>query len=84
MHPDSMYCNGFSDGYGDYNVPWRPFVAARSRFLRWFYFYISLYVLTFLLATSCYKYDDVFVIRDGQKLRFDEAATFEPQVAADA
>ena len=30
------------------------------------------------------KYDDVFVIRDGQKLRFDEVATFEPQVAADA
>jgi site-specific DNA-methyltransferase (adenine-specific) len=25
------------------------------------------------------KYDDVFVIRDGQKLRFDEAATFKPQ-----
>ena len=25
------------------------------------------------------KYDDVFVIRDGQKLRFDEVATFEPQ-----
>ena len=30
------------------------------------------------------KYDDIFVIRDGQKLRFDEVATFEPQVAADA
>ena len=30
------------------------------------------------------KYDDVFVIRDGQKLRFDEVATFEPQVTADA
>lgn len=30
------------------------------------------------------KYDDVFVIRDGQKLRFDEVATFEPQEAADA
>ena len=29
------------------------------------------------------KYDDVFVIRDGQKLRFDEVATFEPQEAAD-
>jgi len=25
------------------------------------------------------RYDDVFVIRDGQKLRFDEVATFEPQ-----
>lgn len=25
------------------------------------------------------KYDDVFVIRDGQKLRFDEVATFEPE-----
>ena len=25
------------------------------------------------------KYDDVFVIRDGQKLRFDEVASFEPQ-----
>ena len=30
------------------------------------------------------RYDDVFVIRDGQKLRFDEVATFEPQVTADA
>ena len=29
------------------------------------------------------KYDDVFVIRDGQKLRFDEAASFEAQEAAD-
>ena len=29
------------------------------------------------------KYDDVFVIRDGQKLRFDEVATFEPEEAAD-
>lgn len=29
------------------------------------------------------KYDDVFVIRDGQKLRFDEVATFEPQEARD-
>ena len=28
------------------------------------------------------KYDDVFVIRDGQKLRFDEVATFEPEEAA--
>ena len=27
------------------------------------------------------RYDDVFVIRDGQKFRFDEVATFEPQVA---
>ena len=25
------------------------------------------------------RYDDVYVIRDGQKLRFDEVATFEPQ-----
>ena len=25
------------------------------------------------------KYDDVFVIRDDQKLRFDEVASFEPQ-----
>ena len=30
------------------------------------------------------RYDDVFVIRDGQKLRFDEVATFEPQELADA
>jgi DNA modification methylase len=29
------------------------------------------------------KYDDVFVIRDGQKLRFDEVATFEPQEVQD-
>ena len=29
------------------------------------------------------KYDDVFVIRDGQKLKFDEVATFEPEEAAD-
>lgn len=29
------------------------------------------------------KYDDVFVIRDGQKLRFDEVATFEAQEATD-
>ena len=27
------------------------------------------------------KYDDVFVIRDGQKLHFDEIATFEPEEA---
>ena len=26
------------------------------------------------------RYDDVFVIRDGQKLMFDEVATFEPEV----
>jgi len=29
------------------------------------------------------KYDDVYVIRDGQKLRFDEVATFEPEEVAD-
>ena len=29
------------------------------------------------------KYDDVFVIRDGQKLRFDEVAAFEPEEAPD-
>ena len=29
------------------------------------------------------KYDDVFVIRDGQKLKFDEITTFEAQEAAD-
>lgn len=29
------------------------------------------------------RYDDVYVIRDGQKLRFDEVATFEPQEAED-
>ena len=29
------------------------------------------------------KYDDVFVIRDGQKLRFDEVASFEPQEVSD-
>ena len=29
------------------------------------------------------KYDDVFVIRDGQKLRFDEVATFDAQEATD-
>jgi hypothetical protein len=27
------------------------------------------------------KYDDVYVIRDGQKLMFNEVATFEPQEA---
>ena len=27
------------------------------------------------------RYDDVFLIRDGQKLRFDEVASFEPQEA---
>ena len=26
------------------------------------------------------NYSDVFVIRDGQKLMFDEVATFEPEV----
>ncbi|MDO5456637.1 MAG: DNA modification methylase, partial [Eubacteriales bacterium] len=26
------------------------------------------------------RYDDVFVIRDGQKLMFDEVAAFEPEV----
>jgi site-specific DNA-methyltransferase (adenine-specific) len=29
------------------------------------------------------KYDDVYVIRDGQKLRFDEVASFEPEVVGD-
>lgn len=29
------------------------------------------------------KYDDVFVIRDGQKLRFDEVAAFEPEEDVD-
>lgn len=29
------------------------------------------------------KYDDVYVIRDGQELRFDEVAVFEPQEAED-
>ena len=29
------------------------------------------------------KYDDVYVIRDGQKLKFEEVATFEPEEAAD-
>ncbi len=27
------------------------------------------------------KYEDVYVIRDGQKLKFDEVATFEPEAA---
>lgn len=27
------------------------------------------------------RYDDVYVIRDGQKLRFDEVASFEPVLA---
>ena len=31
------------------------------------------------IQENCGKYDDVFVIRDGQKLRFDEVASFEPQ-----
>ena len=25
------------------------------------------------------RYDDVYVIRDGQKLKFEEVASFEPQ-----
>jgi hypothetical protein len=29
------------------------------------------------------RYDDVYVIRDDQKLRFDEAATFEAQEVGD-
>ena len=29
------------------------------------------------------NYDDVYVIRDGQKLRFDEVATFEPEATAE-
>jgi site-specific DNA-methyltransferase (adenine-specific) len=29
------------------------------------------------------KFDDVYVMRDGQKLRFDEVATFDPQEVAD-
>jgi site-specific DNA-methyltransferase (adenine-specific) len=29
------------------------------------------------------RYDDVFVIRDGQKLRFDEIAAFEPTAEAE-
>ena len=29
------------------------------------------------------RYDDVYVLRDGQKLRFDEVAAFEPQEVAD-
>ena len=29
------------------------------------------------------RYDNIYVIRDGQKLKFDEVATFEPQEAAD-
>lgn len=28
------------------------------------------------------RYDDVYVIRDGQKLKFDEVATFEPETEA--
>ena len=35
------------------------------------------------IAENQGKYDDVFVIRDGQKLRFDEVAAFEPEVAGD-
>lgn len=29
------------------------------------------------------KYDDVYVLRDGQKLKFDEVATFEAQETAE-
>ena len=29
------------------------------------------------------NYDDVYVIRDGQKLRFDDVATFEPEATAE-
>ena len=29
------------------------------------------------------RYDDVYVIRDGQKLKFDEVATFEAQEAGE-
>ena len=35
------------------------------------------------IANNDGKYDDVFVIRDGQKLRFDEVAAFEPEEAQD-
>ena len=35
------------------------------------------------IAENQGKYDDVFVIRVGQKLRFDEVAAFEPEVAGD-
>ena len=28
------------------------------------------------------RYEDVYVMRDGQKLKFDEAATFEPETEA--
>lgn len=35
------------------------------------------------IAHNSGKYDDVFVIRDGQKLRFDEVAAFEPEDVAD-
>ena len=31
------------------------------------------------IAENSGKYDDVFVIRDGQKLTFDEVASFEPK-----
>ena len=33
------------------------------------------------IAQNDGRYDDVFVIRDGQKLMFDEVATFEPEEA---
>ena len=32
-----------------------------------------------MLPENSGKYDDVFVIRDGQKLTFDEVASFEPK-----
>ena len=35
------------------------------------------------IAQNDGKYDNVFVIRDGQKLRFDEVATFEPEEMED-
>jgi len=35
------------------------------------------------IAQSGGNYADVFVIRDGQKLMFDEVATFEPEVAGE-
>ena len=33
------------------------------------------------IAQNDGRYDDVFVIRDGQKLMFDEVVTFEPEEA---
>ncbi|MBQ3458680.1 MAG: site-specific DNA-methyltransferase, partial [Synergistaceae bacterium] len=35
------------------------------------------------ISTKGGKYDDVYVIRNGQKLMFDEVATFEPEEAED-